>query len=195
MDILSRKDCSEEGNNEYKNYIIMPTEDVRVEVDSLKESWTAFLLQNANGLEENDDYYIHVKNLEEVVRRVDKRKVYYKVFHNLDKINELKQVALQCYWINTLKPFMVVNPKAPIYNSPNELFSIYLIMSIVRKLHRDIHPLKKFHYPSPKRIADMVYNFKYCDLSREATIAFVEAFADQYGVGIEYILNNKLKKD
>lgn len=24
----------------------------------------------------------------------------------------------------------------------------------------------------------MTYNFKYCDLSREATIAFVETFAD-----------------
>lgn len=160
------------------------------EYNVLITSWYRFLTQNASDLIEDRDYYIHKRNLFEVIQRVYKRKVYYKVFHNLKKINELKQVAIECYWINTLKPFMVVNDKCEIYNAPNEMFSVYLILSTVRKLFNDIYPNETFTYPSDKRLVDMIYNFKYCDLSREATIAFVETFADQYGVGIDYILNH-----
>ncbi|MBD5442632.1 MAG: hypothetical protein K2M50_05160 [Treponemataceae bacterium] len=52
-------------------------------------------------------------------------------------------------------------------------------------------PNKEFKYPSSERIKDILYDFKYCSLSREAMIAFVETLADTYGVGISYILNNQ----
>lgn len=178
----------------YQVYSGMPIEDLQEEIDNIMDSWNRFIFKNAPGLIKDQDFFVHENNLQEVIYRIDKRKVYYKVFHNLSEINELKQVALQCYWINTLKPFMVVNPKAAIYNSPNELFSVYLIISVVRRLYQYRYPNKDFKYPSKKRIADMVYNFKYCDLSREATIAFVETFADLYGVGIQYILDHIKKK-
>lgn len=180
--------------DKYVVYDGIPANELKQELEYLIASWERFISKNAPGLTEDKDYFINDNNLCEVLYRIDKRKVYYKVFHKLNEINELKQVALQCYWINTLKPFMVVNPRAAIYNSPNELFSVYLILSVVRRLYQEIYPNQKFKYPSKKRLADMVYNFKYCDLSREAMIAFVETFADLYGVGIQYILNHIKKK-
>lgn len=176
--------------NSYSVYKELEYEEISVECDNLIKQWHNFINENCPNMIENRDYFIHKKNLYEIIRRVDKRRVYYKVFHNLTKINEFKLIALQCYWINTLKPFMVVNEDSKIYNSPNELFSVFLIISTIRVVFEEIYPNEKFVYPSKKRIADMVYNFKFCDLSREGTIAFVETLADNYKVGIEYILSN-----
>lgn len=173
----------------YKTYEALSTDELNVEYDYLIKTWKTFLEVNAPDLKEGRDYFIHRRNLFEVITRMDKRRVYYKVFHNLVEINEFKYVALQCYWINTLKPFMVVNEKSKIYNSPNEMFSVFLIISMVRAVFEKVFPDKEFEYPSSRRLTDMVYNFKYCDLSREATIAFVETFADNYGIGIQYILD------
>jgi len=178
----------------YKKYEPLTPEEMDIEYDYLMKNWNKFLLKNAPGLQEKVDYYVHKRNLFEVISRLDKRRVYYKVFHDLTEINEFKYIALQCYWINTLKPFMVVNDKSSIYNSPNEMFSVYLIISMVRSVFQKVFPDKEFIYPSSRRITDMVYNFKYCDLSREATIAFVETFADNYGIGIQYILDRNAKE-
>ena len=179
----------------YKTYDALSNDELNVEYDYIIKSWYSFLETNAPNLIEGKDYFIHRRNLFEVITRMDKRRVYYKVFHNLVEINEFKYVALQCYWINTLKPFMVVNENCPIYNSPNEMFSVYLIVSMVRSVYKDVFPNKEFEYPSSRRLTDMVYNFKYCDLSREATIAFVETFADNYGIGIQYILEKNANKN
>lgn len=172
--------------NTYKN---LDTVEFNVEHGRILECWQLFISQNSPGMKKNKDYFIHERNLFEVITRLDKRRVYYKVFHNLTSINEYKYVAILCYWINTLKPFMVVNERSPIYNAPNEMFSVYLIISMVRSVYSKEKPNEKFVYPSDRRITDMVYNFKYCGLSREATIAFVETFADNYGIGIQHIYN------
>jgi len=178
---------------EYKTYEDLNIEEFNNEYDYILKCWYNFLAVNSPDLKEGQDYYIHKRNLFEVIRRLDKRRVYYKVFHNLTEINEFKYVALQCYWINTLKPFMVVNEKSPIYNAPNELFSVYLIISMIRGVFSKVFPDTEFEYPSNRRITDIAYNFKYCDMSREATIAFVETFADNYGIGIQYILDRNAR--
>lgn len=184
----------EERLKNYNNYIDLSNSEFNSEYNKILTYWHDFLSINAPDLQENRDYFIHQKNLFEIIRRLDKRRVYYKVFHNLTDINEFKYIAILCYWINTLKPFMVINKDSSIYNSPNELFSVHLIITMVRSVFEEVYPEKQFKYPSEKRIADMTYNFKFCDLSREATITFVETFADNYGVGIQHILD-KLADD
>lgn len=152
--------------------------------------WNCFVESESPRLKNGNGYYIHKRNLFEVIKRCDKREYYYKVFHDLEKMCELKKVAILAYWINTLKPFMVVDEKAAIYNCPNELFSIYLIISVIRRTYMEVNPEKEFIYPTPKRIQEIAYDFKYCNITRQAMIAFVETFADNYGVGIGYILSN-----
>lgn len=137
-------------------------------------------------------YHIHKQNMYEVIKRQDQRMYYFKVFHNLEYPCEYKFIALECFWINQLKPFIITDEESPIYDCPNERFSFYLIMSMIRAVFELYNKDKKeFKYPSVDRIRDILYDFKYCSVSREAMISFVETFADNYGIGIEFILNNK----
>lgn len=135
----------EEKLSNYKEYEDLTIEEFNDEYDNILKCWNKFIFENAPYLQEGKDYFIHQRNLFEVIRRLDKRRVYYKVFHGLTKINEFKYVALQCYWINTLKPFMVVNCDSSIYNSPNELFSVYLIIAMVRSVFQSVYPEKNLY--------------------------------------------------
>lgn len=175
---------------DYKPYQYLDGEELQSLMEKIIVQWEAFLDKNDPGLQLNRDYFIHGKNLSEVIVRCDKRALYHYTFHTFEE-DEYKKWAILCFWINTLKPFMIVNEKAQIYNCANEMFSFHLIIEIIRGAFKKEFPDKEFVYPSEKRIHDIVYDFKYCSLSREAMIAFVETYADTYGVGINHILNKE----
>lgn len=170
------------------SYIPLTLEKYNKRAQSLLTLWKEFL--SIYG-EEDLTYYVHEFNLYEVITRHDKRKYYFQVFHELSAPCEYKYIAIECFWINTLKPFMVVDSNSSIYNCPNEMFSLFLIMATIRGVFEEIKPNEKFEYLSDARMRDILYDFKYCSLSREAMISFVETLADTYGVGIEYVLSNK----
>ena len=172
----------------YKKYEELNREEAQSKYNEIIKEWEAFLDENDSQLKLGTDYFVHQRNLTEVVRRCDKRVLYFYIFHDLEEC-EYKEIALLCFWINTLKPFMVVKESSPIYNAPNEMFSLFLILSTIRKIYSEVFKNKAFNYPSPERIKDILYDFKYCSISRESMISFVETLADTYGVGINYILN------
>lgn len=183
----------------YNEYVDLTDDEFNLEYKYILDYWEAFLKVNDPQLLASVKYHIHNRNIFEIIRRVDKRKVYYKVFHKLDAISEYKRTALVCYWIITLKPFFVFDENSPLYNSPNELFALYLILATIRSAYGKICKLDPdfaktnslgFSYPSEERMGDIVYNFKYTDISREAMINFVETFADNWGIGISYVLKN-----
>lgn len=179
----------------YKKYQELEPKEMQERYDEIISLWQSFLTQNDPTLQLGKDYFIHKKNLFETIRRCDERNVYYYVFHELEDICEYKDIALYCFWINTLKPFMVINERSNIYNCPNEMFSLFLILSVIEGAWKQKNGEQaKFRYPSDARIKDIVYDFKYCSITREAMIAYVETLADTYGVGIEYILGNLEQK-
>lgn len=178
----------------YKKYEELDDVEVQNRYEKIIEQWREFLTQNDPTLILDKDYYIHKKNMFEVIRRCDKRYLYYYVFHDLKDICEYKDIALYCFWIITLKPFMVVNPNANIYNCPNEMFALYLILSVIQGAYEEKYT-EEFKYPSDERIRDIIYDFKYCSLSREAITSFIETFADTYNVGIQYILNSNKNEE
>lgn len=159
--------------DQYGHYKKKDMKDFSDDYNNLIALWKSFLLaQKENNLEFNKDYFVHQRNIFEVIKRLDKRRAYYYVFHKIDKICEYKEVAILCYWINTLKPFMVINENSEIYNSPNEMFSLYIIMTTIARIYKEIYPNEEFVFLDPTTIQDYVYNFKYCDLSRESMIFF-----------------------
>ena len=189
---MSYNELEEMKNDKYNGgYKELPPDELNRLINKLLSNWKSFLKENAPNLVEGKDYFIHKRNLVEVLRRVDKRKAYYEFFHKTNKICEHKEVAITAFWIITLKPFLVVNDKSTIYNSPNELFAYYLIISLIRGLHMKYYPDQDFKEPSDERVIDILYDLKYGGLSRESMIAFVETFADIYGVGIEKIIEKK----
>ncbi len=179
-------------NNDYEliKYKPLPINAMNKRANKLEEFWKLFLEQEN---ESNTKYYVHLQNLFEVIRRQDERMYYYKIFHDLECPCEYKYVAIECFWINTLKPFMVIDDKSKIYSCPNEMFSLFLIVSTIASVFEKIYPDKTFPELSIERMRDILYDFKYCSLSREAMISFVETFADTYGVGIDFLQKNKEK--
>ena len=157
----------------------------------IEDLWNEFLaLEGLNNL----TYYIHKQNLFEVIKRQDQRMHYFRIFHGLDYPCEYKYIAVECFWINTLKPFIVIDENCKIYDCPNEKFSLFLILAVIRTVYEvHNHDAKSFDYPSSKRLHDILYDFKYCTMSREAMIAFIETLAENYGVGIDFILDYKKK--
>lgn len=118
--------------------------------------WQNFLnVENCNLVFEKD-YFIHKRNLFEIIRRCDKRRVYMEMFHNLDELCEYKILAVECFWIITLKPFMVVKEEASIYNCPNEMFCLYRILALIRKAYQKKYPQNQFPYPSKERLKDIL---------------------------------------
>ena len=172
----------------YVTYKELSEKEIMETYDKIIACWRDFLAQNDPGLLCDKDYFVHKKNMFEVIRRADKRDLYYYIFHELEDICEYKDIALYCFWIITLKPFMVINEDANIYNCPNEMFALYIILTTIEHVHSE-KVGGEFKYPSDERIRDIVYDFKYCSISRESMISFIETFADSYGVGISFILD------
>lgn len=169
-------------------YEIPSMEEMNRRLETMEHLWLDFLELEG---EKNLKYFIHKKNVFEVIKRQDERIYYYKIFHQLKNPCEYKFIAIECFWINTLKPFIVTDEASVVYDSPNEMFSLFLIISMIRAIFEIYYPNKKFEYPSESRIKDILYDFKFCSLSREAMISFVETFADTYGVGIDFLQKNR----
>ena len=173
-----------------ERYVDLDNNEIREKIDSIFDRWKDFLDTNSTLiLEINKDYFVNERNLFEIIKRTDKRKVYYHVFHkmNYDSVCEYKEIAILAYWINTLKPFMIVNPKSNLYTCANEMFSFFLILSVLEKVYQD-----QYNRSLPKlndaKIADYIYNFKYCDFSREAMIQFVDMLASYYKIGTDIVI-------
>lgn len=177
-----------------------PSEMQSVYISIIKQ-WKSFLAsENITNLDEGRNFFVHKINLLQVIDRTHRRESYYEYFYG-DELCEYKRVAIESFWIVTLKPFMVVDEESILYNCPNEMFSLYRILAVIRdmyekKCQEDGMDIKEypFKYPSNARIQDILYDFKYCDFSRESFISFVETFADNYGVGIDYIFGRKDSK-
>lgn len=175
-------------------YVDLNPTERQIKYDQFFREWQEFLRDVNVSAELYKDYYIHKKNLFEIIRRCDKRRVYMAMFHELEDVCEYKIVAIEAFWINTLKPFLVVNEDLPIYSCPNEMYALYRILAVIRAAYEKKFPGKPFDYPSPERIQDILYDFKYCSISRESMVAFVETFADVYGVGISDIFKNNKRR-
>lgn len=169
-------------------YNMPPIEEMNRRFEAIENMWQSFLASEG---ERNLKYYIHKPNLFEVIRRQDQRMYYFKIFHGLEYPCEYKYVAVECFWLNTLKPFVVIDENSKVYDCPNEMFSLYLIISTIRTIFEIYKKGEKFTFPTTERMREILYDFKYCSISRESMIAYIETFADTYGLGIDFILNNK----
>jgi len=87
------------------------------------------------------NYTICVLDLIDAIKRVHKRKYYFKVFHKDMVINEGKEAALFAYWIAKLRPIKITDEymDTPGYNDTvNEMFAIhYLIAALcgIKRIH------------------------------------------------------------
>jgi len=117
-----------------------------------------------------------------IIRKVDQRKHYFKEFHNID-MSELKEISLVCFWIIKFRPYNVDTDDDNINDSINEKFCVYLIMHTIRSILKtkglDESPL---NYLTKEYIYQMIYSFRFRDMSKEALILLTETIAIMCGI-------------
>ena len=165
------KELNQDERNAQMNYIL--------------KVWDDFLKKNDPSLTP-ENIFINEYNLVECVERVSKRKFYFKVFHGVEHLAEFKEVALLCFWICKLKPFVVTKHDSLLCASTNELFCVHLIYCMLEacKDHAD-----NFHYPDNITVKNLIYALKYQDLSKEALIQYMECLALSCGIKIHKNMN------
>lgn len=168
-----------------KVYKELEEDENRAQREFIKRSWSLFLKLNDPALKETD-YFINEYNLIEVVERVSKRKYYYKVFHGIEHLSEFKEIALICFWICKLKPFVVLKPDSVLCASTNELFAVHLVLSLLEACETKA---VNFHYPDKVTLKNIIYALKYQDLTKEALIQYMECLAIACGIDV-HNLNN-----
>jgi len=114
------------------------------------------------------DIQCRKETLFEIVERVEKRRIYFHVFHGLT-MSEQNETCLYCFWITKLAPFFnVKNPDHQI----NAYFAAYLFLRTLRRVSQ-----KKGYALTVdrKHATNLVYAFNYRDLSKEAIMAMADA--------------------
>ena len=122
-------------------------------------------------------YYISYYSLIDIIVRVDKRKEYYKYFHNME-INECKEAALYGYWILKLRPFSITDKK---YQNNadacmiNESFVIYLIGLILENTGR----IKRTVFIKDSYRNFLEYSFRFRSFSIDSFIVLIESISTE----------------
>lgn len=122
----------------------------------------------------DDDILVDDSSISEILIRVDKRKDYFKIFHNKTDIDELKEAALIVYWLLKFRPFSVsvsLPEIAQKYVDINERFALFLLLGAVKRAV----DMKGVEFSLKNDYIDLLgYAFRYWDLSKEAMMLVAE---------------------
>jgi len=134
------------------------------------------------GIEKLSDVHASRKTLYEIFNRIEKRRVYFHIYHKGMKMGEVYEGALLCFWILKLMPFRTTK------DIPNSLFNtriafivfmnmLYYVASKEnqkREQEGKTKPRTKVNIQD-KLMNDILYAFQYRDLSKEAIMAMADS--------------------
>jgi hypothetical protein len=105
----------------------------------------------------------------EVLERVEKRRIYFHVFHDKLQMGELNEGALICFWILKLHPFY--HPRASA-ESLNACLAVCVLAVVVYYVACTQGKRANF---TKANIESIYYAFRYRDLSKEAIMLLAES--------------------
>ena len=111
------------------------------------------------------------ETLYEILTRVEKRRVYFHIYHNGIKMGERNEGALICFWILKLMPFRHDT-------IPNSTLNIKIAYTFfVNMLYYEAANSKTKRKVNVKSdlLTNTLYAFKYRDLSKESIMALAES--------------------
>lgn len=122
---------------------------------------------------------INFRALQEVIIRVDMRKLYFKIYHNMVP-NEYKLTALECFWFLKLHPLWM-----PIHEGDteemmqlatyiNERFIVHIICGAIMEFKPDF--FKSGCDLALNYCKELEYSFRYRDLSKESMFLMFDPF-------------------
>jgi hypothetical protein len=116
-----------------------------------------------------DDMSFGDSVLLDIIERVEKRRVYFHIFHGL-VMSERNEVALYCFWILKLAPFF--SRKVP--NKPvNAMFAMFFFLKSLGGICNKMCPRRAIKIDG-KYAKNLIYAFRYRDLSKESIMAIAE---------------------
>ena len=124
---------------------------------------------NVLQIKDTNEILVCEQTLYEIISRVEKRRVYFHVFHNGLMLGELNEAALICFWILKLMPFK--------HNTiSNSLLNTKIAYTFFVNILFYVAPRTKRKVNVKKALADnLLYAFQYRDLSKEAIMALAES--------------------
>ena len=130
------------------------------------------LLQNIVqilGIENQPKICVDYETMFEIVSRVEKRRVYFHIFYDGTQMGELNEGALICFWILKLMPFKHSTIANSTLNAKIAYsFLLNLLFYIASKTGKRVNVKKAV-------MEQILYAFKYRDLSKEAIMALAES--------------------
>lgn len=166
-------------------YIPMPLKKKKKNIGSMKRLISKFVVRN--GYKE-DEVSVNIITLSRIIDKVHQRERYFSYFHSI-KMSELKQIALNCFWIIKLHPIDVVidiseNTQFE-FRSINEKFAVYYLISHLKTIYAEKTDIREAisNFFDDSYLHELVYTFTFRDISKEAMILLVETIAK--GVGIQ----------
>jgi hypothetical protein len=109
----------------------------------------------------------------DIIDMVQRRKVYFHVFHNGMELGELNEGCLWTFWVLKFCPFRDKTGKLSSINVKIALSIFVLTVSAYAKVVS-----KKVAVMTPKRAEYLAHAFKYRDISKEALMAIAESLIE-----------------
>jgi len=122
----------------------------------------------------------NVKTLEDIVIRVHKRLAYCYYFHNGMSPSEYKISSLYVFWILKLRPYWVSireddDPaEVDIATRINEYIALHIVLSVIKEFNS--HFIKNGKGLVEDYIKELLYSFRYRDISKEAMYLMFDPF-------------------
>lgn len=137
-----------------------------------------------------ENVFVNESSMLSVIVKVDQRRKYFQYFHKLD-MSEVKEVALNAFWIMKLKPLSFTKSgssksQESAYQSLNEKLAFYYIIKALRAVAKSVNKKRQVGEmldSLPKAYIDeVIYAFTYRDISKESLILLVESMAVFMGI-------------
>ena len=121
------------------------------------------------GIKNKSELKFNQSVLYEIYTRVEKRRVYFHIYHNGMEMGEINEGALICFWILKLMPFRHEYISNSLLNT-KMAYTVFvnLLKYVASKTKRRVNVKAML-------MNNLLYTFQYRDLSKEAIMALVES--------------------
>jgi len=124
------------------------------------------------GLEKSIDFKMCRNTLYEIFERIEKRRIYFHIYHGGMKMGEINEGALLVFWILKLMPFRVRTLDNTVVNT-RVAYTVFI--NLLHYVANKSNPKRKVNIKS-KLMDETLYAFRYRDLSKEAIMLLAESY-------------------
>ena len=164
-----------EKRNKNLKYKRTPYKNIEKILQLFNKRFNEFL--TLKGFPPETEKHVSFFTLIDIIVRVDKRKAYYRCFHDME-INECKEAALYAYWILKLRPFTITDKKylnTATGCTINESFAMHLIGLILENTGR----IKQTVKINDSYRNFLEYSFRFRNFSIDSFIVLIESISTE----------------